>query len=59
MPRKLQISLDSLNLSQQKLQHVHGPLLVLAGPGSGKTRVVTRRVAISSHKAFQLTKSLL
>ena len=37
---------EGLTKSQiESVTHVTGPLLVLAGPGSGKTTVVTRRIA--------------
>jgi len=47
--------LKNLNQNQkQAVYHLDGPLLIVAGAGSGKTRVLTSRMAhiIKEHKAF-------
>ncbi len=55
--------LDALNPEQQKAAAcIQGPVLVLSGPGSGKTRVITHRIAhlvvekkVSPEKILALT----
>ena len=46
--------LDGLNPSQQKaVTHTIGPLLIIAGPGSGKTRTVVRSIAYAIENSVQ------
>ena len=47
--------LKDLNIAQKEaVLHVDGPLLIVAGAGSGKTKVLTSRIAhiIREKKAF-------
>ena len=47
--------LDNLNKSQKEaVLHIKGPLLIVAGAGSGKTKVLTSRIAhiLKENKAF-------
>lgn len=60
MTKTKDLILEGLNSSQKEaVVHVQGPLLIIAGAGTGKTTVITRRIANLINNKFARPEEIL
>lgn len=58
MPLETDLLADLTNDQRAAVTHAEGPLLILAGAGSGKTRVITRRVGFLLQQGIRASNIL-
>ncbi|WP_253280606.1 ATP-dependent helicase [Arcanobacterium phocae] len=59
-PVQVEQLLDALDPDQREVaRHVHGPMAVLAGAGTGKTRAITHRIAYGVHSGAYDPRNIL